>query len=784
MHRRFLLLLLLIVLAGSLMPHQARAQQPSPIDTFKIANMKAKAGDTVAVKLFVVNDSAGLAAIQAFVKIDTSKLEYVGDWDSITTPVRFYSRSNLIERGLIDSLFMSSFGIGTPLNVVTDMNNSDLHDTVFFNIFAAGDAAEIPKGRGNILQFFVRVKPTLPLGTIIPLRLFNPDQEIGAPYEYRSCEYSDKDGLIDIRPPTLVAGSITVDTTTTPGPGPTNTPPEIYPISPSTYTVQPGQAVSFAVSAHDVDTPQPITLTATNRPTGATFGTGGSVTGAGYAAGTFNWTPTQAQSNLQYSIVFTCKDDSNYTATPRTVTINVGSYIPPPPEEDLLYTASSKSYKAYSGGVPGLTNISIPINLSLVNASTSVYGVQFDFVYQTSVIAIDSIVPTERLTDFTIYDNLGATPGRLRVVAFGMHNQTMQPGTISGTAIFNFWVSVKSAAAIGESHLGFENAWEAISSSSTVPSVKLNFDTTGVFIVDQFGDVNGDGRVDVADAVVVVGSIIGTVQLTYRQFHAADLDYSAAVDVIDLVAIVNSIFGGTAPSGPGWNGPEATIALGSEAGMVSSGNVIEINADLPTDIAGLQVEVSYDPSKMQFMIPRRTELSKDLNLQYRDNGSGKMVLLLYPTNTWSSRIEAGAGTVIRLPLINSSGIVQLSDNIHITKAVLSDRNAVSIPVKGLSRGNLPTDFTLEQNYPNPFNPETVIEFTVTPGSAFKPAKLVIYNLLGEEVSTLVDNNLAAGKHSYRWAGTDDHDRQVASGVYFYRLTVGDKAQTKKMVLLK
>ena len=85
-------------------------------------------------------------------------------------------------------------------------------------------------------------------------------------------------------------------------------------------------------------------------------------------------------------------------------------------------------------------------------------------------------------------------------------------------------------------------------------------------------------------------------------------------------------------------------------------------------------------------------------------------------------------------------------------------------------------FTLNQNYPNPFNPETRIEFSLDTKSE---VILTIFNILGQEVATLVDEVKAAGSHSVIWNASD-----VASGIYFYKLTAGDLTLTKKMVLLK
>jgi hypothetical protein len=90
--------------------------------------------------------------------------------------------------------------------------------------------------------------------------------------------------------------------------------------------------------------------------------------------------------------------------------------------------------------------------------------------------------------------------------------------------------------------------------------------------------------------------------------------------------------------------------------------------------------------------------------------------------------------------------------------------------------NLPKKMNLRQNYPNPFNPVTTIEFAV-PRSG--PVALRVFNLLGEEVVTLVKEELSAGTYRIDWDAS-----KVPSGVYFYRLVAGDVYETRKMVLSK
>ncbi len=85
------------------------------------------------------------------------------------------------------------------------------------------------------------------------------------------------------------------------------------------------------------------------------------------------------------------------------------------------------------------------------------------------------------------------------------------------------------------------------------------------------------------------------------------------------------------------------------------------------------------------------------------------------------------------------------------------------------------------NYPNPFNPSTDISFSLPKSGQ---VKLVVYNILGAEVATLVDEVRSAGVHRVTWNGVNSSGQQVASGIYLYRLTAGDFAATKKMLLLK
>jgi len=93
----------------------------------------------------------------------------------------------------------------------------------------------------------------------------------------------------------------------------------------------------------------------------------------------------------------------------------------------------------------------------------------------------------------------------------------------------------------------------------------------------------------------------------------------------------------------------------------------------------------------------------------------------------------------------------------------------------------PKTFELSQNYPNPFNPETTINYSLPEQS---DVKLLIYNLLGQEVYRFELSGQAAGEHQFTWNGRNQRGNQLSSGIYIYKYSAGDFRRTKKMLLLK
>ncbi len=144
---------------------------------------------------------------------------------------------------------------------------------------------------------------------------------------------------------------------------------------------------------------------------------------------------------------------------------------------------------------------------------------------------------------------------------------------------------------------------------------------------------------------------------------------------------------------------------------------------------------------------------------------------------WANEEYLPNGTIVDNPpswminysFVNGVSIVPIQDII------------TGIEIVDDGSGSIPKNFTLEQNYPNPFNPETAIRYTIpTVGTV----SLKIYNLLGQLVKTLVDDQQIAATYLAKWDGTSDNGNKVASGIYIYQLKSKNISLSRKMLLIK
>jgi hypothetical protein len=139
----------------------------------------------------------------------------------------------------------------------------------------------------------------------------------------------------------------------------------------------------------------------------------------------------------------------------------------------------------------------------------------------------------------------------------------------------------------------------------------------------------------------------------------------------------------------------------------------------------------------------------------------------FATPDWSAPVEDGR-IVFWIPRSSHGGGQVILDNIALTKirGVLGGDTVATVPV----------DYLLEQNYPNPFNPSTLIRVSLPAATRLR---LEVFDLLGRLVTTLVDEDLRAGWHEFRFLATN-----LSAGVYYYRLVTPEYSETRRMILLK
>ncbi len=140
------------------------------------------------------------------------------------------------------------------------------------------------------------------------------------------------------------------------------------------------------------------------------------------------------------------------------------------------------------------------------------------------------------------------------------------------------------------------------------------------------------------------------------------------------------------------------------------------------------------------------------------------------------------GIILCQTLIEMQTGATLNGRALAQSAVTLDANTVTKPETVVSVENdvVPQAFSLDQNYPNPFNPSTKIQYTIgNPGLV----SLRVYDVLGNEVATLVNSNQEAGSYTVPFY-TSEAKLNLSSGVYFYRLEAGSFVSTKKLILIK
>jgi hypothetical protein len=261
------------------------------------------------------------------------------------------------------------------------------------------------------------------------------------------------------------------------------------------------------------------------------------------------------------------------------------------------------------------------------------------------------------------------------------------------------------------------------------------------------------------------------------------------VDVLDLALVQNIILTGGYPGAsctPVGRPMQDPIVISSGNSLGRSSNVdakltfymtqagIAVRLENAVPVKGIQLEFGSIPS-----VPASMHVSTLLGQSYHNLVNDVLRVLMYDMQ--ASVLQPGDYLVSNIPftVTNPRGVTV--DNVVIADAQNNRLEDVEIEISYETSPDLPMDYVLFQNFPNPFNPKTQIKFSVPEVS---DVKVVIYDMLGQEVLTLFAGQMTRGTKVMEWDGRDLNGSQVPSGMYMYRMTAGRFMESRKMMLLK
>lgn len=326
------------------------------------------------------------------------------------------------------------------------------------------------------------------------------------------------------------------------------------------------------------------------------------------------------------------------------------------------------------------------------------------------------------------------------------------------------------------------------------PAFKADFLLAKTEILNQEIEVEEDKYVSALEWGEALGADVASSSLGYTDWYTwQDMDGNTAVTTkaVDIAVSFGMICVTAAgnENGNQWNhiiapadaddviSVGAVDNLGTIAGFSSRGP--SYDGRIKPEVCARGVSVACASGNgVSYISSNGTSLSTPLV-------AGAAAVLLSANPSWTPMI-------VRQALMQTASQSNTPDNdygygiIDIWQAINVDSllvDGIMISIDSLLKieTTMPSEFDLYQNYPNPFNLNTTIEYDLKKSTR---VEIKIFDILGKEVITLVNNIESPGRKSIIWNGTDQNGNLVSTGVYFYSLIIGDNSYTKKMLLLR
>jgi Cohesin domain/FlgD Ig-like domain/Dockerin type I domain len=283
-------------------------------------------------------------------------------------------------------------------------------------------------------------------------------------------------------------------------------------------------------------------------------------------------------------------------------------------------------------------------------------------------------------------------------------------------------------------------------------------------IQQKVADVSGDGTIMAYDASLILQYVVNLISGFPAEIGASAKKVTPATRDMFVLQKVSNV----------------SLSIGTTTVAHGDSFTVPINLKNVTGVASVEVTIKYDPSLMAFEQAAVAEAGQEMQIAYFNDEKSGLVRIAMASSTMLQSDGDVANITFR---VSNNVRGKVTSQIGVERFIANEANLTKLTSSGeIEIIGKPTSYQLDQNYPNPFNPSTTISYQIPDDNT--QVRLVIYNITGQMIKTLVDGNQNAGVFKVVWDGTNNSGAKVSSGVYFYRIAAGKFAQVKKLLLLK